>query len=216
MARKNNTSKVVIFGLITVAILFFGTQYFLLEDTGDQIVQDEVEELADETSVIESGAADEVTNLSESDQGENYKLAEIGEFSEYIIENAPDATGMLGGEFTENALDHLVDALEEIAKQPEVILDQAAISSIETQIKQFEEGADADKVVLLKSAMLTAHGLLETTGLAEHENVVTYLEDWQQAVYDLEDNTPLDEQTQQVEYVFGRIALVLEAIEEHI
>lgn len=208
----SGNSKVII-GLVVAIVLFFGLQALLFDDMDEDLNQDEIEELTDDTSVIKGGAARGEATPGEDELPDGNRFNAIDDFSAYIASHDDETTGLLEDDFTHNAFEHLIEAVEVLAEQPQANIDPQAIIALNEQLTQYRENDEPKSTDELKSVFMATYFALESSEITSRKFRM-YVDQLKEAANALDESVPLPEQQEQVGDLFEQAVLALETAEE--
>lgn len=206
--RRNTRKKrinwvwiAVIFGCLA----FLGLQYFMVDKNKDRIVMEDAEQRT------------AVENTPQAEKGDTERLPEVDAFLAYVTKNDPDDSGIFNN-YTKNALNHLADALESLAKEEEIKLDKEKVEALKEQFEQFEQADEQEKPKQLRIAMMATTGIIESIQVSgdNKEDLENRLESLKKSAQTIEVSTTVEQQSRAIEDYFEQAAAVLETVEESV
>lgn len=141
------------------------------------------------------------------------RFTALDDFSEHMASYDDEMTEQLEHNFTEQALDHFMEAFSVIAEQPQVTIDPQTITSLNELYKQYQQTDETQQVDALKSIFSTAGRALESSKIADG-TFTMYVDQMKKTADNLDALVPLSEQRKQVGEVFDQAVLALEVAEE--
>lgn len=202
--RKKSKSRWLIPSVIALLIGFVVYQLIVLDDTRDQLVADETEELSEE-----------VSGEKEADPS-NVAFRSIDEYIVFVSENNPDDNGIFVSEYISTALDHLTDALEELSGQQEIALNAATITQLKEQSDRIADSEDQEKSTLVKNSFIMISETMESINIEGSEKLQTELSNLQKMINNIDSDSSIEDQDEAVSQFLEQTGIVLELIETEV
>ncbi|WPP52465.1 hypothetical protein [Catalinimonas niigatensis] len=201
--RKKSRSRWLIPAVIAIIIGFVIVQLVLLDETRDQQVTDEVEELT------ETSGEKEISPT-------NIPLRSIDEYVVFVSENNPDDNSIFVSEYIASALNYLTEALEELSEQQEIRLNAATLTQLKEQSDRISDSEAQEKAVHVKNSFIMISETMESLDLEGSEKLQTEIRTLQKMISAIDIESNIEEQDKAVSQFLEQTGIVLELIENEV
>lgn len=202
--KKKNKSRWLILTVIAVIIGFVVVQLFLLDETREQQVADETEEMTQQL------------NDDNAPSEENIAYREVDEYIVFVSENDPDDNSIFIGDYISSAVEHLNDALEQLADQQAISLNGATLEQLESQNEKLEDAEGAAKAEIVKNTFQMITQTMESLQLDDSDNLQSEIRTLQDMAQGINSEIDIEEQEEAVSSFLEQAGIVLEIIENEV
>lgn len=156
-------------------------------------------------------STENVKDVTESIQEQNMevgdveRLPEIDAYLRFVSENNPEENGIFDNNYTKSAFNRLTDALKNLAEQKET----AKVKTLQDQFDQYAEAEDNSKPKQLKNVLMATAAIMEAFQTEDNNSLKSKIEKLQNNALAIDENTPVENQSNRVEEYFEQAALVL-------
>jgi cell division protein FtsN len=202
--KKKSKNRWPILLFIALILGFVVVQLFILDETREEVIADETEELTDQM------------NDDNPPTEDNVAYREIDEYIVFVSENNPDDHGIFIGDYISSAIDHFTDALEQLSDEQTIALNGATIEQLEQQNEKIEESEDLEKAEVVKSTFQMITQTMESIQLNDSERLQTEIKTLQEMANNINVDTDIEEQDDAVSSFLEQAGIVLEIIENEV
>jgi len=209
MAENNSTkrkkaSRWLIPVVIAVILGFVVVQLLLLDETREEQIADETEEITDQM------------NDDNAPTEDNAALRSVDEYIVFVSENNPDDQEIFVGDYIASAVDHLTEALEDLSAQEEISLNEATIEQIEEQSEKMEDADDQARAREVRNTFRMISQTMESLQLNDSERLQSEISALQQLADSINENEAIEMQNESISRFLEQAGVVLEVIENDV
>ena len=202
--KKKSRNRWPILVFIALILGFVVVQLFLLDETRDQHIADETEEMTQDL------------NEDNPPSAENVAYQEIDEYIVFVSKNDPDDNSIFIGDYVSSAIEHFTDALEQLSEQEAIALNGATLEQLEAQNEKIEDADDAAKAAIVQNTFQMITQTMESIQLDDSENLQTEISTLQDMAKDIDGNIDIEQQNDAVSSFLEQAGIVLEVIENEV
>jgi len=202
--KKKSKNRWPILIFIALILGFVVVQLFILDETREEVVTDETEEITDQM------------NDDNPPTEDNVAYREIDEYIVFVSENDPDDNSIFIGDYISSAIDHFTDALEQLSDEQAIALNGATIEQLEQQNERIEESEDLEKAEVVKSTFQMITQTMESIQLNDSERLQSEIKTLQDIANNINTETNIEEQDDAVSSFLEQAGIVLEIIENEV
>lgn len=202
--RKGKKSRWPILIFIALILGFVVVQLLLLDETRDQHVADETEEMTDQMNDENAPSAD------------NVAYREIDEYIVFVSKYDPDDNSIFIGDYISSAMEHLNEALEQLSEQQAIALNGATLEQLESQNEKIEDAEGVAKAEVIKSTFQMITQTMESLQLDDSDKLQTEIRTLQDMAGDIDSNQTIETQNDAVSSFLEQAGIVLEIIENEV
>jgi hypothetical protein len=202
--KKKKNSRWPILVLIALVLGFVVVQLVLLDDTEEQLISDEVDEL---TETVDEANAPDTQNL---------QFESVDEYIIFVSENNPDDNSLFVNNYIASAVEKLGDALTDLTEAEEIALNTATINQLEEQREMLAEAEGRDKAMLVKNTFDIIAETMQSLDINNNSRLQTEIQTLDQMPDQINVEADIQEQNQAVSNFLEQTGIVLEMIESEV
>ncbi len=202
--KRKSKSRWAILVFIALILGFVVVQLFLLDETREQQVANETEEMTD------------LRNDNNAPSEDNVAYREIDEYIVFVSKYDPDDNSIFIGDYISSALEHFTDALEQLSEQQAIALNGATLEQLESQNEKIEDAEDAAKAEAVQNTFRMITQTMESLQLDDSEKLQTEIHTLQDMAGDIDSTQDIEAQNDAVSSFLEQAGIVLEIIENEV
>lgn len=202
--KKKNKSRWPILIFIAMILGFVVVQLFLLDETRDQQIADETEEMTQQL------------NDDNAPSEDNVAYQEIDEYVVFVSKYDPDDNNIFIGDYIVSAMEHLNEALEQLSEQQAIALNGATLEQLESQNEKIEDAEGAAKAKVVQNTFQMITQTMESIQLDDSDKLQTEIQTLQDMAGDIDSNQTIETQNDAISSFLEQAGIVLEIIENEV
>jgi len=202
--KKKNKSRWPILIFIAMILGFVVVQLFLLDETRDQQIADETEEMTQQL------------NDDNAPSEDNVAYQEIDEYVVFVSKYDPDDNSIFIGDYISSAMEHLNEALEQLSEQQAIALNGATLEQLESQNEKIEDAEGAAKAKVVQNTFQMITQTMESIQLDDSDKLQTEIQTLQDMAGDIDSNQTIETQNDAISSFLEQAGIVLEIIENEV